>query len=77
MNTFSEAPVCGITTGKVKKQQNLMFMKKGDLKSFLNFTGKHLCWSFFLKSLQSEGLQIYWKSLFLERVFSCEVCEIF
>ena len=26
-----------------------MFLKIGVLKDFANFTGKHLCWSFFLK----------------------------
>ena len=34
-----------------------MFFKIGVLKSFANFTGKHLCWSLFLKNLQAEGLQ--------------------
>ena len=29
-----------------------MFLKIGVLKDFANFTGKHLCWSFFLKKLQ-------------------------
>ena len=38
-----------------------MFIKIGVLKSFPNFTGKHL--SLFLKSLQAEGLQISLKSL--------------
>ena len=36
-------------------------VKKGLLKSFANFIGKHLWWSFFLRKLQ---------------VFSCEICEI-
>ena len=36
-----------------------MFFEKGVLKSFPNFTGKRLCWSLFLKSLQSEDLQLY------------------
>ena len=36
-------------------------IKKGLLKSFANFIGKHLWWSFFLRKLQ---------------VFSCEICEI-
>ena len=38
-----------------------MFLKIGAQNSFANFTGKHLCWSFFLKNLQAEGLQIYLK----------------
>ena len=36
-----------------------MFFEKGVLKSFPNFTGKHLCWSLFSKNLQAEGLQLY------------------
>ena len=40
-----------------------MFFKKGVLKSFTNFTRKHLRWSFFLKNLQAEGLQLYKKRL--------------
>ena len=46
------------------------------LKSFANFTGKHLCWSLFLKNLQAEGLQLYLKKT-PTRVFSCEIREIF
>ena len=40
-----------------------IFLKKGILKSFANFTGKHLCWSLFLKNLQAEGLQLHKKRL--------------
>ena len=29
-----------------------MFFKIGVLKNFVNFTGKHLCWSLFLIKLQ-------------------------
>ena len=39
-------------------------MKKGVLKKIGNFTGKYLCWSFFLIKLQL-------------RVLSYEICEIF
>ena len=53
-----------------------MFFKIGVLKSFSNFTGKHLCSSLFTKSLQGEGLQLYSKKS-PTQVFSCEVCEIF
>ena len=38
-----------------------IFLKIGILKSFTNFTGKHLCWSFFLKNLQAERLQLHKK----------------
>ena len=43
-------------------------------KNFANFTGKHLCWSLFLKRLQVEALQHYQNK---HRCFSCEVREIF
>ena len=50
-----------------------MFFKIDALKSFGNFTGKHLSWSLFLKNLQAEG--------FIKKtptqVFFHEVCEIF
>ena len=34
-----------------------IFFKIGVLKTFANFTGKHMCWSLFLIKLQ--GLQAY------------------
>ena len=40
-----------------------MFFKVGAFKSFANFTGKHLCWSLFLKNLQAKGLQLHKKGL--------------
>ena len=40
-----------------------IFLKIDFLKSFANFTGKHLCWSLFLKNLQAEGLQLHKKRL--------------
>ena len=40
-----------------------MFFKIGVLKSFANFTGKHLCWSLFFKNVQAQGLQLYLKRL--------------
>ena len=54
-----------------------ILFKIGVLKSFANFTGKHLCWSLFLKNLQAEGLQLHKKRLRCLQVFSCKVCEIF
>ena len=32
-----------------RNSHSKMFCKKGVLKSFTNFTGKHLCWSLFFK----------------------------
>ena len=40
-----------------------MFFKIGVLRSLANFTGKHLCWSLFLKKLQVGGLQLHQKRL--------------
>ena len=37
---------------KPQKQPLELFCKKGVLRNFANFTGKHLCWSFFLIELQ-------------------------
>ena len=38
---------------KPQKQQLELFCKKGVLRNFANFTGKHLCWSLFLIELQT------------------------
>ena len=53
-----------------------MFFKIAALKSFANFTGKHLRWSLFLKKLQAEGLQFYLKKT-PTQVFFREVYESF
>ena len=45
-----------------------MFFKTGVLKNFANFTGKQLCWSFFLRKLLTETPT---------QLFSCEICNIF
>ena len=37
---------------KPQKQPLKLFCEKGVLRNFANFTGKHLCWSFFLIELQ-------------------------
>ena len=36
----------------VQKQTPEVFCRKGVLKNFAIFTGKHLCWRFFLRKLQ-------------------------
>ena len=46
-----------------------VFCKKGVLKKFAKFTGKHLCQSLFLKSN-------FIKKETLAQAFSCEFCEI-
>ena len=37
---------------KIKSSHQQMFFKIGVLKNFALFTGKHLCWNFFLIKLQ-------------------------
>ena len=46
----------------MQKQPPNVFCKKAAVKNFAIFTGKHLCWSFYLVKL--------W-------IFSCEYCAIF
>ena len=52
-----------------------VFCKKGVLRNFGKFTGKHLCLSLLLIKLQASGLQLY-KEETLAQVFFCEFCEI-
>ena len=42
-----------------KNSRPEVFCKKGVLRSFSKFTGKHLCQSLFLIKLQTPGLQLY------------------
>ena len=56
-----------------------MFFKKGVLKNFTNFTGKHLCCKRFLIKLQAwrpKGLQLYQKETPTQLVFN-EISKIF
>ena len=46
-------------------------VKKGVLKNFANFTGKHLCW----RSLLLIKLQVFSGKGAPTQVFSCETCE--
>ena len=41
----------------VLKYSDLMFCKKGVLKNFAKFTGKHLCQIFFFNKVASQGQQ--------------------
>ena len=50
------------------------FCKKGVLRNFANFIGKHLCQSFLIK-MQAQACNFIKKET-LARVFSCEVCKI-
>ena len=53
-----------------------VFCKKGVVKNFAKFTGKHLLPAFFLIKLQAGGLQLYLKET-RAQVFFCEFCGIF
>ena len=46
---------------KRQKQPLKLFCKKGVLRNFANFTGKHLCWSLFLIELQTFKLAALFK----------------
>ena len=52
-----------------------MFFEIGILKNFTMFTGKHLCWSLFLKKV--AGPCNFIKKQTPKKVFSREYCEIF
>ena len=53
-----------------------MFCKKGILKNFANFTGKHLCWRLLLLKIQASGFQLHEKETPIQ-VFSWEIGETF
>ena len=54
-----------------------VFCKKGVLKNFVKFTGKHLCQAlFFSKVAGLRPVQLYQKET-LALVFSCETCVKF
>ena len=50
-------------------------IKKGLLKNFVKFTGKHFCQSLFFD--KGKGLRPANKTENLVQLFSCEFCEIF
>ena len=53
-----------------------MFFKIGVLKNLANLTGKYLCRSLFLKTLQAKSCNIIKKKT-PTQVFFCEICEMF
>ena len=53
-----------------------MFCKKGVLRNFAKFTGKHLCFSLFFKNVADSACNFIKKET-LVQLFSCEFCEIF
>ena len=50
-------------------------MKKGVLRNFTKFTGKHLCQSLFLNKVASQACNFIKKET-LAQVFFCDFCEI-
>ena len=57
------------------KQPSEVFCKKGVLRNFENFIGKHLCQSPFLMKLQAYACNFIKKET-LAQVFSCKCCKI-
>ena len=51
-------------------------VKKGVLKNFAKFTGKHLCQSLFLNKVAGDACNFIKKEI-LAQVFSCEFSEIY
>ena len=67
--------------GKTRKMINQrshrskVFCKKGVLRNFVKFTGKHLCQSFFFNKVAGAPATLLTKEA-LTQVFSSEFCEI-
>ena len=53
-----------------------VFCKKGVLRNFTKFTGKHLCQRLFFNKVSGKGCNFIKKET-LAQAFSCEFCEIF
>ena len=50
-------------------------VRKGVLKNFANFTGKHLCWSLFYEVVSLQPARFLKRDS--NKVSSCEVCKTF
>ena len=57
-----------VDNNQLRSSRPEVFCKKGILRNFTKFTGKHLCQGLFL-------IKFFIKTL--AQVFSCEFCEIF
>ena len=62
--------------GYSQMQSGDVFCKKGVLKNFAKFTGKHQVPEFFFNKVAGLSLKVYSKET-LTQIFSCEFCEIF
>ena len=74
------APFCSffLSTTKFRSSRPEVFCKKGFLRNFTKFTGKHLCQRLFFNKvagLRPEACNFIKKES-LAQVFSCEFCEI-
>ena len=63
-------------TNKIRSSRPKVFCKKGVLKNFAKFTGKHLCQSFFFNKVAALRPAILLKKT-LAQMFSCEFCEVY
>ena len=62
---------------KIMKSSRLeVFCKKGVLRNFAKFTGKHLCQGLFFNKVAGLSAATLLKIKILAHVFSCEFCEI-
>ena len=64
-----------VTTYILRSSRPDVFCKKGVLKNFAKFTGKHLCQSLFFNRV-AGGACNFIKKESLAQVLSCEFCEI-
>ena len=61
LTIFAKRSISDVSQGSEKNQSPDVFFKKGVLKNFAKFTGKHQCQSLFFDNLQGLGLQLYLK----------------
>ena len=52
-------------------------LQKSVLKTFANFTEKHLCQCLFFNKVEGLVLQLFIKQETLTQMLSCEICESF
>ena len=67
--------LCGCLQWSSRSSHSQMFFKIGLRKNFTNFTGKDLCWSLFLITLQT--LRPFYQKETPTQVVSCKICENF
>ena len=75
LNFCSWKKVSCISWSMFRSSRPEVFCKKGVLRNFAKFTGKHLCQSLFLIKLQASVLNFVKKET-LSQVFSCKFYEI-